>query len=75
MTVEYRVPADGNIESDFLGEQDRSMVWGQPKPEGVCAIVGTNGPDQEPSTGDEVGAILCTEPAWGDVPEFITDGW
>jgi hypothetical protein len=74
MTVEYRVPADGNIESIFLGEQDRSMVWGQPKPEGVCGIIGTNGPDLEPSTGDEVGAILCTEPAWGDVPEFITDG-
>ena len=69
MTVEYRVPADGNIESTFLGEQDRSMVWGQPKPEGVCGIIGTNGPDLEPSTGDEVGAILCTEPAWGDVPE------
>ena len=75
VTVERQVPADGNIESNFLGEQDRSWLWGQPEPEGICAIIGTNGPDEEPSTGDEVGAVLCTEPAWGDVPEFITDGW
>ena len=76
MTVEFQVPADGNIESYYLGEQDRSMIWGvNPEEEGSCAIIGTNGPDLEPNTGDEVGAILCTEPAWGDVPEFITDGW
>jgi hypothetical protein len=52
------------------------MIWGvNPEEEGSCAIIGTNGPDLEPNTGDEVGAILCTEPAWGDVPEFLTDGW
>ena len=60
MTVEYRVPADGNIESVYLHGMDILMIWGQIKPEGFCGIIGTNGPDLEPNTGDEVGAILCS---------------
>ena len=31
-------------------------------PKGGCAIVGTNGPDLKPGTGDEVGLLICYEP-------------
>jgi hypothetical protein len=35
------------------------------EPHGACAMVGTNGPDLVPLTGDEVVAIVCYEPAGG----------
>ena len=47
----------GNISSDVLTLPT--------EPRGACAMVGTNGPDLEPDTGDEVGAIVCYEPAGG----------
>ena len=61
---ELVVDDDGNIATYFWNIVEQLSFWGPlGRAEGDCTLASTYGPDGRASTGDEIEAVICDDPA------------
>ena len=61
---ELVVDDDGNITTYYWNIIEQLSFWGPlGGPEGDCTLASTYGPDGRASTGDEIEAVICDDPA------------
>jgi len=61
---ELVVDDDGNIATYFWNVVEQLSFWGPlGRAEGDCTLASTYGPDGRASTGDEIEAVICDDPA------------